>query len=155
MPFEGGGSKRGLPPQEIAEARRILGRLLDSLDDKAGTRDTDRNERADFASRLYRSRRLRGKYFTDTLFADAAWDILLLLYSLEAEGKRVSVSAACASAGVPESTGHRWIERLINGALIVRERHPSDRRVNWVRLSDRTVQAMDHYFDEVLASFYP
>lgn len=155
MPFEGGGSKRGLPPQDIAEAIRILTRLLDSLDDMAGPGETDRNERAEFASRLYRSRRLRGKYFTDALFADAAWDILLLLYSLEAEGKRVSVSAACASAGVPESTGHRWIERLINEELVVRERHPSDRRVNWVRLRDRTVQAMDRYFDDLLASFYP
>lgn len=155
MPFEGGGSKRGLPPQDIAEARRILGRLLDSLDEAAETREADRNERAEFATRLYRSRRLRGKYFTDALFADAAWDILLLLYSLEAEGKRVSVSAACASAGVPESTGHRWIERLIKATLIVRERHPSDRRVSWVRLSDRTLKAMDDYFDDLLASFYP
>lgn len=154
MPFEGGGSKRGLLPQDIAEARRILGRLLDSLDDVAGTRESDRTKRAEFATRVYRSRRLRGKYFAEGLFADAAWDILLLLYSLEAEGKRVSVSAVCASAGVPESTGHRWIERLIDAGLVIRERHPSDRRVNWVRLSDRTVQAMDRYFDDLLASFY-
>lgn len=155
MPFEGGGSKRGLPPQDIAVARRILGRLLDGLEERSGSRQADRNDRADFAGRVYRSRRLRTKYFTEGLFADAAWDILLLLYSLEAEGKRVSVSAVCASAGVPESTGHRWIERLINAGLVVRERHPSDRRVNWVRLSDRTQQAMDRYFDELLESFYP
>ena len=154
MPFEGGGSKRGLPSQEIAEARRILCRLLDSLDDMAGSRESDRNERAEFAGRVYRSRRLRSKYFSEGLFADAAWDILLLLYSLEADGKRVSVSAVCASAGVPESTGHRWIERLIAGGLVVRERHPSDRRVNWVRLSDRSLPAMDRYFDDLLASFY-
>lgn len=155
MPFEGGGSKRGLPPQDIEEARRLLGRLLDSLEGMAEIRAPDRNERAEFAGRVYRSRRLRSKYFCDGLFADAAWDILLLLYSLEGGGKRVSVSAVCASAGVPESTGHRWIERLIHNGLLVREKHPSDRRVNWVRLSDQTLDRMDSYFEDLLTSFYP
>ena len=155
MSFEGGGSRRGLPPQDIAEARHILGRLLDSLEDMTGSREADLSERADFAGRVYRSRRLRSKYFSEGLFADAAWDILLLLYSLESEGKRVSVSAVCASAGVPESTGHRWIERLIDAGLVIRERHPSDRRVNWVRLSDRTLAQMDDYFSDLMASFYP
>lgn len=155
MPFEGGQSRRVLPPQDIAEARRILCRLLDSLEDLPVSKEADRGKRADFAGKVYRSRRLRSKYFTDALFADAAWDILLLLYSLEAEGKRVSVSAVCASAGVPESTGHRWIERLIDARLVEREKHPSDRRVNWVRLSDRTLAKMDDYFSDLLSSFYP
>jgi hypothetical protein len=155
MPLEGGVSRRGLHPRDIAEARRILGNLLDSLEEMGCSRKPDRNERSAFAGRVYRSRRLRSKYFTEDLFADAAWDILLLLYSLEGEGKRVSVSAVCASAGVPESTGHRWIERLVAEGLVSRERHPSDRRVNWVRLSDRTLARMDGYFDDLLSSFYP
>lgn len=155
MPFEGGGSKQGLPPQDIAEARRMLCRLLDSLDEMAGPREPCRNEPADFAGRVYRSRRLRSKYFPQDLFADAAWDILLLLFSLEGDGKRVSVSAVCASAGVPESTGHRWIERLIHAGLIMREKHPSDRRVNWVRLSDPTSAKMEAYFEDLMESFYP
>ena len=61
----------------------------------------------------------------------------------------------CSSAGVPESTGHRWIERLIQEGLIVREKHPRDRRVNWVRLSDKTVDRLHIYFDDLIATYFP
>ena len=155
MPFDNGGTRGGLSPQDIAEARRLLGRILDNLEEGAGICDHARSEPGEFAGRVYRSRRLRSKYFPQDLFADAAWDILLLLYSLEGDGKRVSVSAVCASAGVPESTGHRWIERLIDAGLVAREKHPSDRRVSWVRLSDQALARMKSYFEELISGFYP
>ena len=118
MAFDGGGGRRGLSPHDIQDARRLLGKVLDRLEDCSWPGGQARSERAHFAGRVYRSRRLRNKYFPENLFADAAWDILLLLYSLEADGKKISVSAVCGSAGVPESTGHRWIERLEHAGLV-------------------------------------
>jgi DNA-binding MarR family transcriptional regulator len=152
MALEVGPTKARLEPHDLRELRRLLEKLTGELDspDPAPAYD-----RAGFADRVYRSRRLRTRYFPEDLFADPAWDILLLLYSLEPSGKQISVSAVCTSAGVPESTGHRWIERLIQDGLVIREKHPRDRRVNWVRLSDKTLERLHVYFDDLIAAYFP
>lgn len=140
---------------EIRELRRLLAKLAEQMDEQPVPRPQPGNDRAGFADRVYRGRRLRARYFPEDLFADPAWDILLLLYSLEPSGKQVSISAVCSSAGVPESTGHRWIEKLIQAGLVIREKHPNDRRVNWVRLSDLTLNRLHAYFDELIATHFP
>jgi DNA-binding MarR family transcriptional regulator len=143
----------GISREELLEAHRVLGRLVDQLEPGSRAREQDRS-RAAFAERVYKLRRLRSKYFPEGLFADPAWDILLLLYSLEQGGKRISISAVCASAGVPVTTGHRWIERLIEAGLVERERHPSDRRMVWLRLSPATVERLDAYLDDMIDSYF-
>lgn len=148
------GPKSQLAPHDLQELRRLLEKLTGELDELAPNPAAP-YDRAGFADRVYRSRRLRTRYFPEDLFADPAWDILLLLYSLEPSGKQISVSAVCASAGVPESTGHRWIERMIHEGLVIREKHPRDRRVNWVRLSDKTLERLHVYFEELIATHFP
>ena len=154
MALEDGVTRSRLTADEVQELRRLLGKLTGELDDRSPNPEPA-YDRAGFADSVYRSRRLRSRYFPEDLFADPAWDILLLLYSLEPTGRQVSISAVCSSAGVPESTGHRWIERLIQEGLIVREKHPRDRRVNWVRLSDKTVERLHIYFDDLIATYFP
>lgn len=139
---------------DLHEVRRALAKLLDRLDEKGEQSSRTGGERAAFADKVYKGRRLRNKYFPKDLFADPAWDILLLLYAMEHAGKRVSISAVCMSAGVSESTGHRWISKLIANGMIVRERHPSDRRVSWLRLSDRTLARLDGYLDDMVSSYF-
>lgn len=128
----------------------MLGKLLGGLRNEGTLATADRGTVAD---RVYRSRRLRDKFFPEHLFADPAWDILLLLYSLERAGKRLSVSAVCESAGVPVSTGHRWVQRLVDSGMAIRERHPTDRRVSWLRLPDTALIRLDAYLDEMVAGF--
>jgi DNA-binding MarR family transcriptional regulator len=135
---------------ESAELRRLLAKLLGPI---ASERVLAVADRGGVAERVYRSRRLRDKFFPEQLFADPAWDILLLLYSLERADKRLSVSAVCESAGVPVSTGHRWVQRLVDNGLAMREQHPTDRRVSWLRLPDSTLRRLDAYLDEMMAGF--
>ena len=142
-----------LSVDETAEFRRLLAKLLSptAIGPDCGMPDINRMA---FAERLYKSRRMRSKYFPEELFADPAWDILLLLYSLEQSGQRLSVSAACMSAGVPDSTGHRWADRLIKEGLACREKHPSDRRVSWLRLTDGSRARLDAYFDDMVGTYF-
>ena len=154
MELENDTSGPRLSNDDVLEAKRLLGKILDRLDGSGQATQQTGTERASFADRVYKGRRLRNKYFPEELFADPACDILLLLYSLEHAGKRVSLSAVCMSAGVPETTGHRWIERLINAGLVFREKHPHDRRVYWLRLNDHTLSRLDAYFDDMVGSYF-
>ena len=153
MGVKGEWERFGVTREDLLEAHRVLGRLVDQLEPDSRAKGQDQS-RAAFADRVYKLRRLRSKYFAEELFADPAWDILLLLYSLEHSGKRISISAVCVSAGVPVTTGHRWIERLIDAGLIERERHPSDRRIIWIRLTAATVERLDAYLDDMIGSYF-
>lgn len=96
---------------------------------------------------ILRARQERREHFSAHLFADPAWDILLELYALELEQRRVSVSKLCLSAGVPSTTALRWIEKLHDEGLISRGEDPFDGRRIWVSLSHAGKTAMQRYFD--------
>ena len=93
-----------------------------------------------------RARRLRDHYFTDGLFEDPAWDMLLDLYAAELEGAQVSVSSLCIAAAVAPTTALRWIARMTEAGLFVREPDPFDRRRAFLALSEAARQNMDRYF---------
>jgi DNA-binding MarR family transcriptional regulator len=143
----------GIAPDDLLEAKRAIEKVLKQIQKLADDGSQLPSQRADFADFIYKSRRLRQKFFPEDIFADPAWDILLLLYSLEHSRRRVSLSAVCASAGVPESTGHRWIDRLMEIGMVYREKHPNDRRIYWLRLTERTLRRLDSCFDEIASSF--
>lgn len=143
-------SQEALSSAEATELLRLLVKLLGGLQNEGTLAGADRGT---VAGRVYQSRRLRDKFFPEQLFADPAWDIMLLLYSLERAGRRLGVSAVCESAGVPVSTGHRWVQRLVDSAMVVRERHPTDRRVSWLRLTGSALIKLDAYLDEMVAGF--
>src|SRR5687768_2889769 len=80
--------------------------------------------RGALAKHLYEMRRLRENYFPADLFAEPAWDVLLLLYWAGDAQQRLSISAVCSSAGVPATTALRWIQKLVEMKMIRREAHP-------------------------------
>jgi DNA-binding MarR family transcriptional regulator len=143
-------TRQELSSVEMTELRRLLAKLLGELHKEDGLSVGDRGV---IAGRVYQSRRLRSKFFPEQLFAEPAWDIMLLLYRLERAGKRLSVSAVCESAGVPASTGHRWVQRLIANGMAVREPHPTDGRVSWLRLPGSALERLDACLYEMVASF--
>lgn len=98
---------------------------------------------------LIKSRRRRGRFFAQELFADPAWDILLSLYAAALGQFRVTVSQVCDGAAVPATTALRWIKLLEDQGLIVRRQDPMDGRRQFLMLSAQGLDAMNGYFRTV------
>ena len=97
-------------------------------------------------SKLIRARRARDRYLGKSLFSDPAWDILLEAYAAHLAGRPVSVTALCDAAAVPATTGLRWLRKLEEDELLVREADARDKRRSWMRLSAAAAGAMKNYF---------
>jgi hypothetical protein len=98
---------------------------------------------------VIRARRLRGRYFDETLFADPAWDMMLDLLQSEIAQHRVPVSSLCIAAAVPATTALRWLKTLVSQGLFVRRADPHDGRRVFVELAPEASQALRRYFAEV------
>lgn len=133
------------------ESRRVLADLVVELSAIQSLVMGQPLFRRAFANKVYATRRIRGRFFPDDLFAEPAWDILLLLYGVEQSQERLSVSAVCASVGTPATTVLRWIDKLEHAGLISRQKHPTDRRVSWLQLTQDCIARLDQFFDAALA----
>jgi hypothetical protein len=80
----------------------------------------------------------RENYLPKQLFGDATWQILIFLLVNCADGKRVSVSAACLASGTPATTGLRHLTNLTNLGYIRRVCDPADSRRVYVELCEET-----------------
>ena len=68
--------------------------------------------------KIIRARRMRDQFFSEGLFEDPAWDMLLDLYAAEMEGAQVSVSSLCIAAAVAPTTALRWIARMTERRIV-------------------------------------
>lgn len=98
---------------------------------------------------VIRARRLRSRYFSEELFADPAWDMLLDLLQAEIAQLRVPVSSLCIAAAVPATTALRWLKTMVDHGLFVRRADPHDGRRVFVELAPDTSDALKRYFAEV------
>jgi len=98
---------------------------------------------------VIRARRLRARYFSEELFADPAWDMLLDLLQAEIAQLRVPVSSLCIAAAVPATTALRWLKTLVANGLFIRRADPHDGRRVFVELAPEASQAMRRYFAEI------
>lgn len=112
----------------------------------AGAAPEHRAQMAAVAKAEYAARRRRDRIFATDLFADPAWDMLLDLYAARLERAQVSVSSLCIAAAVPPSTALRWISKMTEDGLFVREPDPFDRRRAFMALSEGTAERMERYF---------
>ena len=101
------------------------------------------------------ARRKRARYLSSDLFAEPAWDILLDLLRAEVAHEQMCVSSASLAAGIPASTGLRWLKALEQRGLVVRNCDPGDARRHFVRLSPDTSRALRRYFLEVVGPAPP
>ena len=97
---------------------------------------------------VIRARRLRSRYFSEDIFADPAWDMLLDLLQAEIAQHRVPVSSLCIAAAVPATTALRWIRTMTEADLFRRRADPHDGRRIFVELSPTASMAMRQYFAE-------
>ena len=103
----------------------------------------------DAVRQVIRARRLRARFFDETLFADPAWDMLLDLLQAEIAQHRVPVSSLCIAASVPATTALRWIRTMTDAGLFQRRADPHDGRRVFIELSPAASEAMRRYFAEV------
>ncbi len=113
------------------------------------------HHRAETALQLYAIRRERQKFFDIELFAEPAWDILLILYWAEAQQLRLTVTTVCEAAQVPATTALRWISKLEMDGLISRTPHPSDGRIFRLSLNHQASERMNELMDRILAYGLP
>lgn len=98
---------------------------------------------------VVRARRLRARFFSEELFADPAWDMMLDLLQAEIAQHRVPVSSLCIAAAVPATTALRWIKTMTDAGLFVRRADPHDGRRVFVELAPETSAALHRYFGEL------
>ena len=103
----------------------------------------------DIVRSVIRARRLRARYFSEELFADPAWDMLLDLLQAELAQHRVPVSSLCIAAAVPATTALRWIKSMTDSGLFLRRADPHDGRRVFVELSPDASAALRGYFGEL------
>jgi len=104
---------------------------------------------ADTVRSVIRARRLRARYFSEEMFADPAWDMLLDLLQAEIAHLRVPVSSLCIAAAVPATTALRWLKTMVQEGLFLRRADPHDGRRVFVELAPHASQSLRRYFSEV------
>ena len=98
---------------------------------------------------LIHARRIRSRYLAPELLAEPAWDILLELLRAELVQEQLSIAAVCTAAGVPASTGLRWLNALEHRGLVVRQDNSDDVSRTLVVLSSEGSLALQRYFLDV------
>ena len=151
-----------LSHKDLSAARHLLRLLLgvdqapsDDLLRPQPTRrsaETQRTSLLTLAQDEFHNRRRRVSVFGQSMFGEAAWDMLLALYILDMSGQRQTVGSLLHFSGTPMSTAKRWLDFLSAHDLVRREAHPTDRRTAFIGLSDRARQKLDLYFSETITS---
>lgn len=146
-----------VPPGELRAMAQRLIQMAESSEDRKdmnGERSQGRSPPKVHPSRLLslataisKSRKARCELFGTDLFADPAWDILLGLYIAELRGTRISTTSLCSQAGVPQTTGLRWLGHLQKVELVSGATCEHDGRVQWRSLTPKGSRLMREYLD--------
>ena len=142
---------KALSPQDALQAQRIPSVFLESAGEDSRLASSS-SDRAQLARESFMDRRARDGLFAPKLFADPAWDMLLILYCASHSRQRLSITSVCVSAAVPGTTALRWIDQLLRLGMLCKMRNPMDARVTWLDLSDKARLPLDRYFDGILAN---
>lgn len=147
-----------LSRNEASAARRLLAKLRGPCE-VGSSRDDDHcfdvSKLRNLAARLYAARHDRRFFFTEDLFWDPAWDMLLTLYCAWVDRELISVTSLVYSSHVPASTGLRWVRILEDAGFIVRSRDNSDGRRIHVSPSAEAVVLMEKYLKRVAETHFP
>jgi DNA-binding MarR family transcriptional regulator len=111
------------------------------------TERSDASDRLNIAIAWIRARKMRDSVLGGDLFFDPAWSILLELYLHHRQRTAVSITALCIAAGVPSSTGLRWVTLLERRNLVARDPDPFDRRKIYARLTDDGIKKVEDALD--------
>lgn len=116
---------------------------------RSNAEPNDHNELIARARAVLNTRQLRARHFNRAMFAEPAWDILLMLYLADTSEARQSVGQLAELIETPPTTVLRWVSYLEKEHLIARTDHPTDRRVAFVGLTDQGRNALNGFFSEM------
>jgi DNA-binding MarR family transcriptional regulator len=128
-----------LTRRDVGDIERLLHLLGDASGESGGKLRGQAALQA-LALRIQSARGLRGKYLPPAMFGEAAWDILLSLYTL---GDGVAgLDMICESLSIRMNSALRWIDYLEGEGLAVRE--------DWargpvVKLTEHGREALESY----------
>ncbi|APR53126.1 MarR family transcriptional regulator [Sphingomonas koreensis] len=108
---------------------------------------------SDLAQRVHAylvARRARVTVLKGDWFADPAWDLLLDLFAARHLGRRVSISSACIAANVPPTTALRWIDKLVEDGVLLRENDPLDGRRSYLGLAPEVAARLEQWVERYL-----
>ncbi len=128
-----------------AKRFRALAEQLLALADPPSSGTADQILLGTLAAAAYEARRARAHYLPPDLFAEPAWDMLLVLYSADAEGREVPTTSLCIASTAASTTALRHIALLESSGLIERRPNPRDNRVTLIRLSPKGRIGMGAY----------
>jgi DNA-binding MarR family transcriptional regulator len=104
-----------------------------------------RRQLRDHAGQIRFSRGLRGKLFDQNIFGEPAWEIILTLYTIDSDRRRLNTRELSVLAGVALTTVLRWLDYLEEQGFIVRSSNPYDHRMVYIELAQKGRTAMDEY----------
>ena len=142
-----------LTESDAREAARLMQLLSEAASEPSSEPDLlppvdDGPDRADLIARariVIKGRRMRGRYFSPSIFGEPAWDILLVLYIADVSGDRQTIGKLAEWIATPASTVMRWVGYLEREELVERHPHPTDRRIMFIRLTDKGRSGLDAY----------
>ncbi len=88
-------------------------------------------------------------FFSEELFADPAWEMLLDLLQAEIRHLRVPVSSLCSAVAVLATTALRWLKTMVSRGIFVRPADPLDGRRVFVEMAPDASSALTRYFAEL------
>jgi DNA-binding MarR family transcriptional regulator len=142
-----------LTEKDAREAARLMQLLSGAASELSADPDLlppvgEGPDRADLLARariVIKGRRMRGRYFSPAIFGEPAWDILLVLYIADVSGDRQTIGKLAEWIVTPPSTVMRWVGYLERERLVERHAHPTDRRIMFIRLTDKGRSGLDGY----------
>ena len=104
-----------------------------------------RNLLREHARQIRYSRGLRGDLFDLNLFGEPAWEIILTLYTIDSDRRRLHTRELSELSGVALTTVLRWLDYLEEQGFIARRPNPHDQRMVYIELAQKGRNAMDEY----------
>ncbi|MEO5640244.1 MAG: MarR family transcriptional regulator [Sphingomicrobium sp.] len=150
---------RQLSPRDISDALRLIQLLLYGQN-RIANGDVDQTPAVLMggsgkslakaqARRILKQRRARARHLPASMFSEPAWDMLLTLYAVEENERRLTVTGLAELCGAPLTTLVRWLDTLEQQKLIERVASRTDRRVSYLDLAPLGREKLDAYFADI------
>ncbi|TXL70278.1 winged helix DNA-binding protein [Vineibacter terrae] len=106
-------------------------------------------ERSERIRAMLREHKVRARIFGGSALSDPGWTMLLDLMLSHLEGRQTYLTSLCVASGLPTTNAKRRVTQLITDGLVQRENDRSDRRRVLLTLTDRGLEGLSAYLDQI------